>query len=482
MKKIHLNMCNAFKMNRMKARRAVLFAACLFAVTGCKHNTEETAASENVSPGSTTGVVTETSSLTVTKGASVVTGGWADAANTALGTTGMKYPDTSNIIKIDDTTYTTAAAKRKAFTNAIASGSVTSSTVNDTAAIIIVSGTVDLSDGLVTDSDHSYFDAFYDANGNYTGTLLTGGTETKTGGTAYMRVHSDISYGVGSNKTILGINSARVEFGGLTISAEWNVHRTNIIIRNIEFWDDHGSTEYNTDISTYSTSKASADQIGFTCKYNDSREAVWYPQNVWIDHCAFSDGTCSDLSRNYHHDGSVDFKAMKNVTISYCEFYNHDKVSLMSLGDTALLQTDREITYHHNYFHDAIQRMPRAGTSEVHIYNNYYNNIGTTENSGASIGPGLGSYYIVESNYFGKHQSYIGIGTEGVTNGKMYCSGNTPALTKTNFEYFSSYNVDTVPFTIPYSYTAEDSSGLASTIPVQAGPGKSITINGTTYK
>src|SRR5574344_66569 len=290
MKKIHLNMCNAFKMNRMKARRAVLFAACLFAVTGCKHNTEETAASENVSPGSTTGVVTETSSLTVTKGASVVTGGWADAANTALGTTGMKYPDTSNIIKIDDTTYTTAAAKRKAFTNAIASGSVTSSTVNDTAAIIIVSGTVDLSDGLVTDSDHSYFDAFYDANGNYTGTLLTGGTETKTGGTAYMRVHSDISYGVGSNKTILGINSARVEFGGLTISAEWNVHRTNIIIRNIEFWDDHGSTEYNTDISTYSTSTASADRIGLTCNYDGNREAVWDPQKVWIDHCAFSDG------------------------------------------------------------------------------------------------------------------------------------------------------------------------------------------------
>lgn len=99
---------------------------------------------------------------------------------------------------IDDATYPKPLAKRKAFTNAIASGKVKNSSLSDRAAIIILSGTVDLSDGKVTDDDHSYFDEF----------------DSST----HKKLHGDICYEIGANKAIIGVNDARIAFGGLTIN------------------------------------------------------------------------------------------------------------------------------------------------------------------------------------------------------------------------------------------------------------------------
>src|SRR5574344_1730736 len=351
----------------------VVLSVVMLSFYGCKTSTDD-------SSGITGAAVCD---IVVVPGASVTTNGWADMANSK---SGMSYPSTTNIIVINDTTYTTAKAKRTAFTNAIASGSVSSSSTTTTAALIILSGTVDLSDGVISDSDHSYFDLF----------------DSST----HARTHGDIVYQIGSNKTIIGVNSAKVEFGGLQVKSTSSTTGQNIIIRNINFWDAHGSTEYDTSVSGYSSSKASIDQLGFEASFS-SNVATYMPKNIWIDHCKFSDGTCSDLERNYHHDGSLDFKAAQNVTVSYCEFTNHDKVSLLAPGEAYTTATDREITFHHNYYHDAIQRMPRARGCEVHVYNNYYNTIGTSANAGYSLGPGIGSLFIVENTYFGTHQSYV---------------------------------------------------------------------------
>lgn len=429
----------------------------------------------------------ESYDINVVPGASVTTYGWADVGN-------MAYPDTKNIIYIGDdgykvgsgkiTSYTTSQTKRLTFTNAIASGSVSSATVNTTPAIIILSGTVDLSDGKISDTDHSYYDSF----------------DSST----HKRNHGDITYEIGSNKTILGVNSAKIAFGGLKIYAN-KAKRENIIIRNIIFWDAHGSTEEDT--SYNSKSKASVDNLVLECNskdvVTDSNGFVKYnnvPTNIWIDHCVFTDGTCSDLERNFNHDGSLDMKAGKNVTVSYCEFTNHDKVTLLAPGDKYVDPEQRQITFHHNYYHDAVQRMPRSRGCQLHIYNNYYNAIGTSGNGGYALGPGIGSQFIVEGNYFGSFQQKIvqyadsSASASASTLSKFYQKDNSKTLTSSDVKFdsaekvkdWSAHETSTAPWTIAYSYTADSYSDLPSLIPSSAGTDKSgyskiINVNGTVY-
>ena len=435
---------------------------------------------------------TSDADLIVTPGAKVTTYGWADLANNGAG---MSYPDTTNIIYIDDdgykvgsgslTSYTSSMTKRKVFTNAIASGSVTSDSVNEEEAIIILSGTVDLSDGKVKDNDHSYFEEF----------------DSST----HKRKHEDIVYEIGSNKAIIGVNSARVAFGGLMIYAN-KCERSNIIIQNIDFWDAHGSTEKDTNSTGNSKSKASADSLVLESNPShtttDSNGHITYnfvPKNIWIDHCKFSDGECKDLERNFNHDGSLDMKAGKFVTVSYCEFTNHDKVTLLAPNDDYVDPEERQITFHHNYYHGAIQRMPRSRGCEVHLYNNYYNDIGISGNGGFSLGPGIGSQYIVENNYFGKHQNkilkYFDTSTDGSsasTFSKLYQNGNNVTLSSGNMatdgdtaSSVTDHLVSSAPWTISYEYKSEMSanSALPALIPAKAGADKleSVEVDGVLY-
>lgn len=441
----------------------------------------------------------ETYDINVVSGASVTTYGWADVGN-------MAYPNTQNIIYIGDDgykvgsgsliAYTASQTKRLTFTNAIASGSVSSATVNTTSAIIILSGTVDLSDGKISDTDHSYYDSF----------------DSST----HKRNHGDITYEIGSNKTILGVNSAKVAFGGLKIYAN-KCSRENIIIRNIIFWDAHGSTEYDTSVSgtytenkktyKYSESKASADSLVLECNGSTKDSSTGFitynyvPTNIWIDHCVFTDGACSDLERNYNHDGSLDMKAGKNVTVSYCEFTNHDKVTLLAPSDSYVDPEQRQITFHHNYYHGAIQRMPRSRGCQLHIYNNYYNSIGTSGNGGYALGPGIGSQYIVEGNYFGSFKNTIvqyadsSASKSASTLSKFYQKDNSKTLTSSDIKFdsaekyvkdWSAHETSTAPWTIAYSYSADSYSDLPSLIPSSAGTDKSgyskiVSVNGTVY-
>jgi pectate lyase len=206
----------------------------------------------------------------------------------------------------------------------------------------------------------------------------------------------------------------------------------------------------------------------------------------------FTDGVCEDLSRNYNHDGAFDIPKGKNITVSWCEFTNHDKVMLVASSDSAAnaVPTDRQITLHHNYFHDKVtQRMPRSRGTQMHIYNNYYNNIGVPNNNGYSLGPGYGSQFIVENNYFGAHTAMGGVGivkyfdpSENSSSGTFslfYQSGNIPTLSNDNCSYdgvdklknFSTHLTGTKPWTIPYSYTPDSAGGLVSSIPAGAGSG-----------
>ncbi len=380
----------------------------------------------------------------------IITNGWADAGN-------LSYADESKKIIIDDVAYPDPISKRKAFTNAIGKSGQT---------FIVLSGEIDLSDGKVTDRDHSYFDAF-----------------DKTSGA---RVHDDIKYLLTSNKTLIGTNNATIKFGGITIPAG----SKNIVIRNITFWDAHGSTEYNTKMEKYKNKKASIDAL--VIEYKDSMPIT---SDVWVDHCTFSDGTCSDLERNFNHDGQFDIKAGKNITVSYCEFTNHDKVMLIAPGDSYSKAEDRQISLHHNYFHKVVQRLPRARGCQMHIYNNVYDDIGVEKNGGMIFGPGYGSLYIIENNFIGKTHGtvlkYYDKSNEGdKTFSKVYFSGNSKEITDstTSFDKVNKVNSakahlsSTPVFKIPYEYTLADAKTLKDSVVSEAGANKiKITVNGTEY-
>jgi pectate lyase len=376
--------------------------------------------------------------FTALKGKTSVSGGWADMYNSGAG---VKYADPAEYIFINDETYPLPAAKLTAFREAL-------KLAGDT--FIIVSGDIDLSDGKITDADHSYFDEF-DPN-------------------THNRLHGDITENITSNTTIIGINNARIKYGGLRIN-----NCVNVIIRNLTFWDAHGSTEKDTGKPENSDSKASIDALVIQGSSD----------GVWVDHCTFTDGLCEDLTRNYNHDGAFDIPKGKNITVSWCEFTNHDKVMLVASSDSAAnaVPEDRQIMLHHNYFHDKVtQRMPRSRGTQMHIYNNYYNNIGVPNNSGYSLGPGYGSLFIVENNYFGIHQAsivkYYDKSQKGdKTFSRFYHTGNIPGLSALNCSYdsvekvrnFAKHETQVKPWTIPYGYTSEPATGLIVSILAGAG-------------
>ena len=93
-------------------------------------------------------------------------------------------------------------------------------------------------------------------------------------------------------------------------------------------------------------------------------------------------------------DGSADIKWSEYVTISYNEFKDGHKTSLVGGGVT---QFQDWITYHHNWFNNTESRNPRARNAHIHSYNNYFYN-----NKQYGIGASYNSKVFSEANYFEK--------------------------------------------------------------------------------
>lgn len=416
----------------------VAFCVCLSFFLGCT----SCKADETSLPEDTGTAESEKSETTVelysVPGEKPVTGGFFDEGT-------FCFPNVP-VTFIDDKRYPDAGKKTDAFIAEIQ---------KEGKKFIVVEGDIDLSYGKVSDSDHSYFDEFNDD-----------GT----------RAHGDFVYKVSSDTAIVGMSNARLKFGGL-----WIKNVNGVIIRNIEFYDAHGSTEKDTKID--SSSKASIDSIN-----------IENSDNVWIDHCTFSDGKCVDLVRNYNHDGLLDIKKGRFITVSYCEFFNHDKVMLIRPNDRYSNPEECEVTLHHNYFHDSIQRMPRSRGVNAHIYSNYFQNIGTDENKGSSLGPGIGSMYIVENNFFGKHAQtilkyYDSSSMEDASFSKIYQQGNIPLLTAKDCAYdkvdltnnFEAHLTSEKPFAINYSYTCDPAAALEDKTVKVCGAGKKMGLEKTVF-
>lgn len=195
---------------------------------------------------------------------------------------------------------------------------------------------------------------------------------------------------VPANTSIIGIEHAKLKGVDLVLDAD------NIIIRNIMFespydyfpsWDPNDGPDGN---------------------WNSQYDCITIRggTHIWIDHCHFEDGqqpTETYFHREYEHrDGLVDItNQADDITMSYNVFERHNKAILIGNSDEKTSDDGKlNVTLHHNYFHNLVQRVPRVRWGKVHVYNNYYQ---TDDENGAyryaySLGVGKNSKIYAENN------------------------------------------------------------------------------------
>ncbi len=187
---------------------------------------------------------------------------------------------------------------------------------------------------------------------------------------------ANASTSIKSNKTIIGVG-ASAEITGTTLSIS---DGSNIIIRNLTI---HHSGKGKDVIS------------------------ISGGRNIWIDHCDIynaigdlnGDGkvdTEGDIEGGDvdWYDGLIDItKSSADITISWNKI--HDSFKAMLVGSSDSDDSDRKITYHHNYFYKLWERVPsyRGGTG--HVFNNYFSDI---EHS--AVNSRMNAKLLVEGNVF----------------------------------------------------------------------------------
>ncbi|WP_116127034.1 Ig-like domain-containing protein [Lewinella sp. IMCC34183] len=193
---------------------------------------------------------------------------------------------------------------------------------------------------------------------------------------------------VGSNKTIRGATpAAMIRFGGLQVVGN------NVIIQNLSIGDSYDP----------------ADPDG---KLHSTDGITIFGQNVWVDHCwlySTADGLLDVRSGN----GSI----ADYVTVSYTRFSDHNKVSLIgSSNNETESRGHLRVTYHHNWFDgtygkSVVQRMPRVRFGDVHLFNNYFEDVGSY-----AVAARFESDLVVESNFFRNSKNPHAIEDRGLGN------------------------------------------------------------------
>jgi len=178
---------------------------------------------------------------------------------------------------------------------------------------------------------------------------------------------------VNSDKSIIGIGPKGAIFNGIGFNVNG---KKNIIIRNIVI------------------NKGTPDGI-----------AMRNTHHVWIDHCDLSDS----------NDGLLDYTIGSTyLTVSWTKLHHHDKVSIVNSGTQHFEDAGKcDVTYHHNWFANNVQRNPRIGYGRGHVFNNYYSDI-----SSYCVGYHTGASVLVENNHFYKSKSPLN---------QMYTSVQTAA-------------------------------------------------------
>ncbi|RKN11413.1 polysaccharide lyase family 1 protein [Streptomyces radicis] len=261
--------------------------------------------------------------------------------------------------------------------------------------------------GVVTVSDA---DAFIDAADS------DGPLQIQVNGT----IQLDDMARVSSDKTIIGVGtSGRINGSGLNIR-----EADNVIVQNLTF--------------------SNSDDDGINVEYST---------NVWLDHNDFTNP----------NDGALDIKrASTNITVSWNHTYDSDKNMLLGHSDSNAGEDSGRlnVTYHHNWFDGVNQRNPRVRFGDpVHVYNNYYNDIGSygvasTEDAGV----------LVEANYFENTDDPFHLGEGSSDDGSIVARNN-------HFVNSGSGQAGGSVGSIPYGYSPDPAASVKSIVTAGAGVG-----------
>lgn len=237
------------------------------------------------------------------------------------------------------------------------------------------------------------------------------GNKTVTGSLEQARKASEkvqashVRITIPSNTTIIGDQS-----GAQVIGANFMIQGvSNVIIRNITFENANDCFPQwsPTDLNPLTGA------LGAWNSEFDNISILGGSKHVWIDHNTFTDVGKLDsqepiyFAREYQqHDGELDItKGADLVTVSWNQFSDHDKTMLIGSGDTVTSDAGKlRITLHHNEFTNILERAPRVRYGQVHLYNNYNNEItdrSFTPSLGAyALGVGISSKIFAQNNYY----------------------------------------------------------------------------------
>jgi pectate lyase len=265
--------------------------------------------------------------------------------------------------------------------------------------------------------------------GNASPVTVTSGSqlisEMQASGARVIRVSGSLSISgmqkVAANKTIIGVGSgAAITGGGLNVASV-----SNVIIRNINFRN-----------------------------FSDDGINVQYSTRVWIDHNSFSNG----------NDGAVDIKRSSDcATVSWNRVFNHNKSFLLGHSDDNASEDSGRlrVTYHHNWFDGSEQRHPRVRFGNpVHVFNNYYNNVG-----GYGVASTEGAGVLVEGNYFENTDDPYHLGEASSGPGTLVARNN-------HFVNSGSGQAGGSVRSLPYSVSVDPAANVKSIVTGGAGTGR----------
>ena len=211
------------------------------------------------------------------------------------------------------------------------------------------------------------------------------------------------------------------------------VRQENIIIRNITFVGPGSIDVGGSDLLSFNGAK-----------------------HCWIDHCSFSDG----MDGNFDITQSSDFNTVSWCTFSYTErSYMHQNTNLIGYSDrepTGYLNT----TFAFNWWgQGCVQRMPMIRVGKIHMLNNYFSSTTATN----CINPRKNSEVLIEGNYFEK----------GVK--RYYSQKDAVSVTWADSNFAEEPNQSGTPesvgttITIPYEYTVAPYADVPAVVRKHAG-------------
>ena len=211
----------------------------------------------------------------------------------------------------------------------------------------------------------------------------------------------------------------------------------NLIIRNLKF-QGPGSIDVG-----------GSDLISFTGG----------TKHCWVDHCDFADG----MDGNFDITQASDFNTVSWCTFSYSSrSYMHQNTNLIGSADSEATSHANTLntTFAFNHWGTGCRaRMPMGRVGKIHMLNNYF----TCTTGGNCINPRIKSEFLIEGNYFGQ---------------KVYsCYGQSKATAvtwKSDNIIYESKNVETPKsfgtiVTMPYTYTVADANDVPTEVGTYAG-------------